>query len=135
MSKFWDDVKNAIVDGYVYAADRAEELTQIGRAKMDILSTNRRIANAMSEVGSRVFELYDDGKANDILEDASILSVIEQIKDERKELERLRAEIAEIRETREAESTDTESTDTGSTDTGSTDAGSTDEGSTDEAGS
>jgi hypothetical protein len=129
MSKFWDDVKNAIVDGYVYAADRAEELTQIGRAKMDILSTNRRIANTMSELGGIVFEFYDDGKASDILEDAGILSAIEQIKDERKELERLRAEIAEIKETREAESTDAESTDAGSTDAGSTDeAGSQERG-------
>ncbi len=108
MSKLWADVKNAIVDSYVYAADKAEELTQIGRAKVDILSANRRIANAMSEVGGRVFELYDGGKASDILEDASILGSIEQIRDTRKELERLKAEIAEIKE---VESTEVESTD------------------------
>ncbi len=101
MSKFWDDVKSAIVDGYIYAADKAEEMTQIGRAKVDILSTNRRIASAMSDLGGRVFELHDDDKASEILDDASVLSTIERIKDERLELDRLKAEIAEIREMRE----------------------------------
>ncbi len=101
MSKFWDDVKEAIVDGYIYAADKAEEMTQIGRAKVDILSTNRRIASAMSDLGGRMFELFDDDKASEILDDANILGTIERIRDERRELDRLRAEIAEVKAARE----------------------------------
>ena len=62
MASLWDDVKNAIVDGYVYASDKAEELSQIGRAKVEILRVNRQIARTMSEIGGRAFDLIEKGE-------------------------------------------------------------------------
>lgn len=99
MASFWDDVKNAIVDGYVYAADKAEELTQIGRAKVEILRLNREIARAMSEIGGTTFELFDEGREDSIAGDERIRKAVEDIRiarrgiaDHEREIERIRAE-------------------------------------------
>jgi hypothetical protein len=99
MASFWDDVKSAIVDGYVYAADKAEELTQIGRAKVEILRLNREIARAMSEIGGTTFELFDEGREDSIAGDERIRKAVEDIRaarlgiaNQQREIERIRAE-------------------------------------------
>jgi hypothetical protein len=97
MSNLWDDVKNAILDGYVYAADKADELTQIGRAKVEVLRTNRTIARTMSEMGGRVFDLYEAGREADIQQDESIRKTVESIRGLRAEVEKWEQEIERIR--------------------------------------
>ena len=97
MSSLWDDVKNAIVDGYVYAADKAEELTQVGRAKVEILRINRTIARTMGEIGGRVFDLFERGAQADIPDDESIGQSVKTIVSLRADVERWEREIERIR--------------------------------------
>lgn len=100
MSSLWDDVKNAIVEGYVYAADKADELTQIGKTRVDILRVNRKIARTMSEIGGRVYEFFDRGEEGSIPGDEGIARNVEAIARLRTELERLEQEIEKIKEER-----------------------------------
>lgn len=97
MSSLWDDVKNAILDGYVYAADKAEELTQIGRAKVEVLRLNRTIARTMSEIGGRVFDLFEHGAQTDIPNDDSIAQAVGRITALRTEVQKWEREIERIR--------------------------------------
>jgi hypothetical protein len=97
MSSLWEDVKNAILDGYVYAADKAEELTQIGRAKVEVLRLNRTIARTMSEIGGRVFDLFEGGTQSDIPDDESIAQAVRRITALRTDVEKWEREIERIR--------------------------------------
>jgi len=97
MSSLWEDVKNAILDGYVYAADKADELTQIGRAKVEILRVNRTIARTMSEIGGRVFDLFDAGREADIPDDPAIAKAVHSIRALKDELAKLEQDIERIR--------------------------------------
>lgn len=106
MSSLWDDVKNAIVEGYVYAADKADELTQIGKTRVDILRVNRKIARAMSEIGGRVYELFDRGGEAAIPQDEVIRASVESIAKLRLELERLEEEIDKIKAERAAKASE-----------------------------
>ena len=93
MASLWDDVKNAIVDSYVYAADKAEEITQIGRAKAEIFRLNRQIAHTMSEIGGRAFELFEAGDESAIASDADVAKAVEKIRALRRDIEKWDAEI------------------------------------------
>jgi hypothetical protein len=97
MSSLWEDVKHAILDGYVYAADKAEELTQIGRAKVEVLRLNRTIARTMSEIGGRVFDLFERGAQMDIPDDESIAQAVKKIAALRTEVEKCEQDIERIR--------------------------------------
>jgi len=101
MANLWEDVKNAIVDGYVYAADKAEEVSQIGKARMEILRFNRKIARTMSEIGGRVFEVYEEGEQAGLAEDAQIREAVGTIRDYRVEIRRLEGEIEKVKNERE----------------------------------
>ncbi len=101
MSSLWEDVKNAIVDGYVYASDKAEEVTQISRAKVEILKLNRQIARTMSEMGGRVFELVDAGDQDALAQDEQIRTAVETIQKLRADISKWEQEIAKVRAERE----------------------------------
>jgi len=97
MSSLWEDVKNAILDGYVYAADKADELTQIGRAKVEVLRLNRTIARTMSEIGGRVYDLFERRAQADIPDDGSIAQAVKRISELRVDVEKWEREIERVR--------------------------------------
>jgi hypothetical protein len=102
MAPLWDDVKNAIVDGYVYASDKAEEMTQIGRAKVEILKLNRQIARLMGDMGGRVYEMFDKGEQDGLPQDKGLAESVEKIRGFRQEISKWEREIVKARAEREA---------------------------------
>jgi hypothetical protein len=104
MAPLWDDVKNAIVDGYVYASDKAEEVTQIGRAKVEILKLNRQIARLMGDMGGRVFEMFESDEQAAIPGDESLVGSVEKIRGFRQDISKWEKEIQQAKVERDADS-------------------------------
>ena len=104
MAPLWDDVKNAIVEGYVYASDKAEEVTSIGRAKVEILKLNRQIARVMGDMGGRVFEMFESGEQTAIPSDESLEDSVEKIRGYRQEISKWEQEIEAAKAEREGDS-------------------------------
>ncbi len=102
MAPLWDDVKNAIVDGYVYASDKAEEVTQIGRAKVEILKLNRQIARLMGDMGGRVFEMFESDEQAAIPDDESLVDSVEKIRGFRQDISKWEEEIQQAKIERDA---------------------------------
>jgi len=100
MATLWDDVKNAIVDGYVYAADKAEEMTQIGRARVEILRLNRAIARTMTRIGGRTFELYESHEEDTLGDDEEIRTAVERIRTLQQKIAEWEEEIEKAKEER-----------------------------------
>ncbi len=102
MAPLWDEVKNAIVDGYVYASDKAEEVTQIGRAKVEILKLNRQIARLMGDMGGRVFEMFESDEQAAIPGDESLIGSVETIRGLRQDISKWEEEIKQAKVERDA---------------------------------
>mgnify|MGYP001135878368 CR=1 FL=1 len=112
MASLWDDVKNAIVDGYVYAADKAEEVTQIGRARVDILRLNRAIARAMTRIGARTFELYEAHEEDTLEGDEEIRNAVERIRTLQQKIAEWEEEIEKAKEERDQKALEDSTDDT-----------------------
>ncbi len=102
MAPLWDDVKNAIVEGYVYASDKAEEMSQIGRAKVEILKLNRQIARVMGDMGGRVFEMFESGEQTAIPDDESLAGSVEKIHSFREDISKWERDIEQAKAERDA---------------------------------
>ncbi len=102
MPSLWEDVKSAIVEGYMHASDKAEELTVIGKAKIEILRLNRKIANTMSEIGGRAFDFFEKNEQDAIPGDEEIRGGVEKIQALRLDIEKWEKEINEAKAEREA---------------------------------
>ncbi len=102
MAPLWDDVKNAIVEGYVYASDKAEEMSQIGRAKVEILKLNRQMARVMGDMGGRVFEMFESGEQAAIPDDESLTGSVEKIHGFREDISKWERDIEQAKAERDA---------------------------------
>jgi len=102
MAPLWDDVKKAIVEGYVYASDKAEEVTQIGRAKVEILKLNRQMERLLGVMGSRVFEMFESDEQAAIPDDESLVGSVEKICGFQKDISKWEKEIEQAKVERDA---------------------------------
>jgi hypothetical protein len=119
MAPLWEDVKNAIVEGYVYASDKAEEVTHIGRARMEIMKLNRQIARTMGDIGGRVYELYDRNEGANAGSDQTIADAVGRIRGYRVEILKWEKEIEKAKsERREREAAGHQATDEADTEEG-----------------
>ncbi|RMD95279.1 MAG: hypothetical protein D6814_13455 [Calditrichaeota bacterium] len=100
LENFFDDVVNTVKDGLNKLAEKTDQLTQMGRLKLDIISIKREIDKSFSELGGRVYQLAVKENASDVLEDSEVQAAFEKIK---KLEERLAAKKEEMEQVSKAE--------------------------------
>jgi hypothetical protein len=76
MESLWKKVKK----GFMLAAERTDELTKIGKLKLDIVATHRKIRRSFEELGGRTYELIKSGKRKKPLTDEkNVAKLIKEI--------------------------------------------------------
>jgi hypothetical protein len=75
VSTLWERVKS----GLTVAAREAEDLTRIGRLRLEMLTTQRTIDRTFSELGGRVYDLLTGESKKSIPADKKIKELIERI--------------------------------------------------------
>ena len=67
MDSLWDKIKQSVIDSASVAAEKAEYLGRIGRARLDIAETRHAIRDRFADLGGIAYErLKDDGEGADI---------------------------------------------------------------------
>jgi len=96
MSKFFNSLSKIVVDGYNNISDKAEEVTKIGRIKIEIIATKRDIEKLFVELGGRFYNNFDS-KKNELFKDEEILKLIEKVKEKESELDVLKKKIEKVK--------------------------------------
>lgn len=81
MERFFDDVVKSVKVGFDKVVAKTDQLTHMGRLKMDIMSINRDIEKKYTELGTRVYLLIAKGKNTSVNEDNQVHAVIGNIED------------------------------------------------------
>lgn len=76
---FFDDIVKTVQDGLTKLADKTDQLTQMGRLKLDIVSIKREIEKQAAALGSRVYRLAVQEKNDAILDDPEVKSYFEKL--------------------------------------------------------
>ena len=97
----WDDVKKNLKSWYDSASDRTGEMARIGVKRYDIFGISRDIERQFSEIGSLVYNALRDER-DDVLQDPTLLGLVERIKALESELAAKEADIATIKSERSA---------------------------------
>jgi len=101
-SRLWDDVKKSLQDlGNIasekgrqfskVAAEKAEELTQTGKTRLELLQINRDIERELTELGGKVYHLKSEGALetiNDVTEIQAIFDKISILEEKKEALEK-----------------------------------------------
>ncbi len=108
MESMWETIKKGLQEGASTAVNKAEELTRLGHARLDIAAVKNRIHQLQTELGAEVYRRFESedmaaleqsSLVRDLCERISVLK--EKLQDKEKELEMLRSELAESRESEE----------------------------------
>ena len=86
MSKLWDDIAKNIREGIDTVVEKTEELTKMGKIKVDIINVKRNIEKNFSELGGRVYHIIVEENSTKIAGDQEVKELIECIKILEKEL-------------------------------------------------
>lgn len=97
MESLWEKVKH----GFILAAERTDELTKIGKLKLDIIATHRKIRQQFEELGGRTYELTKSGKRKKPLtDDEDVAKLIKAIQCFEKQLSKEEKALNELQKKR-----------------------------------
>lgn len=96
MGKFFDSLSKLVVEGYNNISDKAEEVTKIGKVKIEIIATKRDIEKLFVELGGRFFNSFKEKKSV-IYKDKEVLNLVNQVKEKEEHLEILKKKIEKIK--------------------------------------
>ena len=60
MDSLWDKIKQSLIDSASVAAEKAEYLGKVGRARLDIAETRHAIRDRFADLGGLVYESLKD---------------------------------------------------------------------------
>ena len=93
----WDSIKRGLHDGAELAVNKAEELTLLGRARLDIAAAKTRLSRLKAELGNEVYSGVQSGRIP-ALDDSAVQELCDRIRsceaelsEREDEFERLRA--------------------------------------------
>jgi hypothetical protein len=106
MEKLWDKIKKSVMEGVTTAAEKTEEYTKYGKAKLDILSVKHKISNAFTELGGLVYDSIKINKGDDVLKSEKIIKVLERLKKLDADLEKKEKNLEELNKKEKTEQPD-----------------------------
>jgi hypothetical protein len=114
----WEEITEGAREGLEVFKEEMIKLTheferhgRLIKKKMDLSTIQRRVHLGFSMLGSRLYELIEEGKEKAIITDPEIVKILSDIKEYKAEVEAIEAEIERIRE----EGSDTASRETAGT--------------------
>ncbi len=98
MDNFWEEFKTNLRAGIKTVSRKTEELTKIGRIKLEMVSVKRDIEKAFIELGGRIYHNIDQEKKFDTKSDPEIFGLVTKIRGFEDKLEDLENRIKEIQD-------------------------------------
>ena len=80
MEKLWERIKKSVTEGVTVAAEKTEEFTKLGKSKLDILNTKRKISKSFTELGGIIYDAVKDGKTKEIMGSSEVETIITTLK-------------------------------------------------------
>lgn len=97
MSNLWDDIARTIREGVDTVVEKTEELTKIGKIKVDIINIKRNVEKNFSELGGKVYHLIVEESKTKVAAQKEVKEIIECVKILEQELQEKNLELKKIK--------------------------------------
>ncbi len=94
----WEKIKKNFKDGAAVSIDKIEEYSKIGKLKIEEFTAKKKIEKNCVDIGERVFDLIEGGKAADIAGDLAVAKSAENIRSLNRELAAINAKMKDVSE-------------------------------------
>lgn len=100
----WEEIKKGAAEGFEVLKEEVGKLTKevekhgkIVKKKMDLSSIQRKVHQSFTQLGSRAYELVEEGNQGKIPDDVEFADIIARVKQYKKEVKEIEAEIEKIK--------------------------------------
>ncbi|HUI92251.1 MAG TPA: hypothetical protein VLX68_08395 [Chitinivibrionales bacterium] len=76
----WDKLKKNLKEGAALSIEKIEEYSKIGKLKIEEFAAKKKVERNCVDIGERVFDLVETGKASDAASDLLVKKAIENIR-------------------------------------------------------
>ncbi len=83
----WENLKKGLEQGIKTITEKTEELTEMGRLKLEIMSLKREIEKDFVELGGRIYQMIKENKGGNLTQNSEIQTLVEKVKTEEKKLD------------------------------------------------
>jgi hypothetical protein len=83
----WENLKKGLEQGIKTITEKTEELTEMGRLKLEIMSMKREIEKDFVELGGRIYQMMKENKSVNVTQNSEIQALVEKVKTEEKKLD------------------------------------------------
>ena len=80
MDNLWNNLVKGLQEGAAAAADKANDLTRLARARLDIAAAKNQLHRTQADLGARVHQLLEAG--SDPVTDDQVQALNQQIKEQ-----------------------------------------------------
>jgi|Deesub1362B_J571_1020462.scaffolds.fasta_scaffold01435_3 predicted RNase H-like nuclease (RuvC/YqgF family) len=108
-AKLWEDIKKGAQETLSYLSEKTEELTTIGRLKVEIANVRKKMEGQFRELGKYVYEAVERDEASKLGEDEKVRQFVSEISTLEKQLREKEEELKSVGRKKEESSSDTES--------------------------
>jgi prefoldin subunit 5 len=103
MSTFWESLKKNLQQGVQTVSEKTDELTKIGRLKIEVIAVKRDIEKLFVELGGRVYDILQNQKKASFSKDDEIKKLVERVEKFEKKLHELEERIQNIQDLKREE--------------------------------
>ena len=80
MENLWEKIKSSVIESVNIAAEKTEEYTKIGKAKLDVITVKRKISKSFTELGGLIYTGSKESKLEKLVKSDEVTKLIEDIK-------------------------------------------------------
>jgi hypothetical protein len=82
----WEKIRKTVVDGVNMAAEKTEEYTRMGKAKLDVLAVKRKMTKLHTDLGAHIYQVAKDGNPEGVFESDPVKNMVNELRDLETEL-------------------------------------------------
>ncbi len=97
MKTVWKNIKKGVTDGYKSLSNKTDEMTKIGRLKLEKIAIKRDIEKAFIELGGRFYHAVQKKKHKEFSSEEEVTQLIKAIKNKELKLKSLEEKIEQVR--------------------------------------
>lgn len=102
MEDLWAKIKKSVIEGAAYAAEKTEELTKLGKVKIEILNIKRKISTKFTELGGITYGAIKEKNLEKEMKSDRVKSVVEAVEKLEAQLEAKEKEYEELQKKAES---------------------------------
>ena len=80
MENLWEKIRKSVIDGVSLAAEKTEEFTKLGKAKIEIMNSKRKISAKFTELGSIIYDAIKKGKTEEAIKSSEVKELVKNVK-------------------------------------------------------